>query len=559
LTTACGEIAQPVEQRPEKPCVPSSILGLATSQYSALFERFFYLGAKKSMQSMTLRNLRFPVDAGYDLKKEVSRKLRLPQDSFQIGRIMRKAVDTRRKNLPYYDFTLQISLEDHAFRHQDLLPIPFEQVIEPQSIPTSDPHPYIIGMGPSGLFCALAMVQNGLQPWLFDRGDALEGRAERVGDFWVNGMLDEESNVQFGEGGAGAFSDGKLTSRANDPAVQQILQEMIRFGAPESIAYDALPHLGTDGIRALVSALRLYLQEHGCRFFYRHKLEEIQVDSGRISQVRINGEWHQPELIVLALGNAARETFSMLSRQGIELQAKPFALGVRIEQSQKMIDGIVFGDDKWNQILGPATYRLAAPTGYTFCMCPGGQVIASSSEQGTIVTNGMSYNARNAEFCNSAIVTPVSQSDFGAGLWDGMAFQYAIESQAYREGYLAPAQTCSGFLAGTADPAGVITTYRPGTYPAELNTLFSQEVSDRLKAALKRFDDILPGFLQDAALIAPETRTSSPIRILRDSQNLCSVSAANLYPIGEGSGYAGGIVSSARDGWLLGQRLSPNK
>ncbi len=509
------------------------------------------------MRIFTLRNLRFPARPDFSLAEETGRKLGLPASAFEIGRIVRKALDTRRRGHPVYDFTLQLSFSGEVPRHKDLTPLETSPQPEPASIKVNDPHPFIIGMGPAGLFCALAMVQNGLQPWLFDRGDALEQRAEKVRDFWRQGILDEDSNVQCGEGGAGAWSDGKLTARGGDPAIQKVFDQMLRFGAPPEIAWSALPHLGTDGIRALVLKLRTYLEEQGCRFFYRHTLEDLDISAGKLQRVKIGSRWHSPELVVLALGNSARATWPLLQRRGVELEAKPFALGFRVEQEQARVNEMVYGKGAWAEFLGPASYRLTAPSGFTFCMCPGGQVIAAASEQGGVVTNGMSFATRAGRHANSAVVTAVNAADYGTGLCDGVEFQRQLEKLAFREGFLAPAQSALAFLSGENDPETLKTTHLPGTYNSDLARLFPAGISSRLRDALIRFDEVLPGFSQNAVLIAPETRTSSPIRITRHKEGLNCEGIENLYPVGEGSGYAGGIVSSAADGWKLGTRIRP--
>ncbi|MBP7205790.1 MAG: hypothetical protein KBA54_04665 [Candidatus Cloacimonetes bacterium] len=509
------------------------------------------------MKIFTLRNLRFTARPEFSLEEETAAKLGLPVSAFRIDRIVRKALDTRRRGHPVFDFTLLLGFTGTIPNHKDLTL--FEPQPKPlaEAITSPDSHPYIIGMGPAGLFCALAMVENGLQPWLFDRGDALEARAEKVEALWRKGSLDEDSNVQFGEGGAGAWSDGKLTSRGSDPSIQQVFDQMLRFGAPPEIAWEALPHLGTEGIRALVLKLRNHLFEHGCRFFYRHQLEDLEPRSGKVSRVRINAEWHSPGIIVLALGNAARKTWPILQQRGMELEPKPFALGFRIEQDQARVNTMIYGDGPWADFLGPASYRLTAKTAYTFCMCPGGQVIAASSEQGGVVTNGMSFSARANRYANSAVVTPVDSVDYGEGLWSGVELQRHLESLSFRAGFLAPAQSAQAFLKGQPEAATAAVSYLPGVYPADLARLFPPQISSRLGSALVRFDQVLPGFSRDAVLISPETRTSSPIRMLRHRERMNCLGLENLYPIGEGSGYAGGIISSAADGWRLGERIKP--
>lgn len=507
------------------------------------------------MLSCILRNLRLPAGAEQDLTRAVKSKLRLPEDSFQLDRILRRSLDTRRKGHPVYDYTLLLSFPGQVPHHPDLQRYHLPQPPPQKRIPAADPHPFILGMGPAGLFCALAMVQSGLRPWLFDRGDSLELRSAKVGEFWLQGVLDTDSNVQFGEGGAGAWSDGKLTCRSDDPFVSAVYAELIRFGAPEEIAWLALPHLGSEGVRSVVRNIRDFLQEQGCRFFYRSPLLDLELREGRVARVLIGSDWYEPELLVLALGNSARDTWHILKRRGILPEPKPFAVGFRIEQKQAVINRLIYGSEDWAAKLGAAAYRLTSPTGYTFCMCPGGFVIGAASEKDGVVTNGMSFSRRNGVFCNSAIVTPVSDRDCGSGIWAGVNLQRSLERGAWRSGFLAPAQRAEDFLAGSSSPRKPLCNYLPDVYPSALDELLPRELSSRLRSALLRFDQLLPGFAQDAVLIAPETRTSSPVRFPRHKENLHCLSANNLYPIGEGSGYSGGIVSSAADGWRLGARL----
>lgn len=500
----------------------------------------------------SLRNIRFPVTEHYDLKQEIGKKLGISGRDIELVNVIRKAVDTRRKNQPIYDYTVTIG---NFLQHPDLTAYPPVEAPTPPPIIVSDPHPYIIGMGPAGLFCALALVKNGLKPVLFDQGEPLANRALRVQDFWTNGVLDECSNVQFGEGGAGAFSDGKLTSRNRDWYVQQVFSALISFGADETVGYEALPHLGTDGIREVVSRIRDYLQEQGCQFCYSSKLTDLELEQGKLKSIRINSEQHYPQTLILALGNSSRDTFCMLNRRGLAMEAKPFAVGVRIEQSQSRLNKSIYGSDKWSRLLGPATYRLTHKGTYTFCMCPGGYVIAASSERGGVVTNGMSYADRKCDRANSALVSTVDAKVFGSGLFDGMEYQQHLEQMSCRNTYQAPAQNVADFLSDKESERLIPSTYLPSVYRGILSTLYPQSLTDGLKSALLKFDSTITGFTDGAVVVGPETRTSSPVRILRDPENRCSVSCPDIYPIGEGSGYAGGIISSAADGFKVGLRI----
>ncbi len=502
-----------------------------------------------------LRNIRFPVQEQDGLVQAIALKLSIPISDVRIERILRRAIDTRKKNQPFYEYAVLLDV-DRSIKNPDLIP---HTELSPDSyepIALHDPNPFIIGMGPAGLFCALALVEQGLTPWLFDQGDRIELRSDRVRRFWQTGELDPDSNVQYGEGGAGAFSDGKLTCRTRDPATDVVFAILVKFGAPASIGYDAYPHLGTDGIRQIVREIRAYLLDRGCKFFYRSKLTDITIHCGQIKRVTINNENYSPEVMFLAVGNSARSIWNLLEHNQILMEAKPFALGFRIEHPQDYLNRVVYGSEHWSEILGAATYRLTDKSSgsYTFCMCPGGEVIAAASSAGRCVTNGMSYSRRNGRYGNSAIVTQISNLQFGAGLYRGVDFQQHIEQSAYSKGFATTVQRAHDYLHGNMTRAALTTTYKPQTQPDDLNRLFPPEINFSLKSALQKFDQIFPGLISEGTVIAPETRTSSPIRILRDQNAARSVSCVNLYPIGEGSGYAGGIISSAADGYRIGRR-----
>jgi len=505
-----------------------------------------------------INSLRFPVCLDYDLAVLLSTKLKVSQRDFRIHRILRQAVDTRKHDQPWYDFSLEVEFFTNPPKHQDVheLRIPKQILLQPKSL--CDPSPVIAGMGPAGLFCALAMVERGFKPILIDRGDALEERAAKVDKYWQSAELDPDSNVQFGEGGAGAWSDGKLTSRSKDPLSEKVFQIMTGFGAPPQISYEALPHLGTDGIRALVKAIRAHLIEKGCEFRYRTRLDDVKIISGKLSEVKLNGEWIGARNLIIAPGNASRDSFRMLASRGVEMQAKSFAAGFRIEHSQDLIDLAVYGSSRWRALLGPATYRLTdRVTGtYSFCMCPGGAVVASASEPGTIVTNGMSFSARNAERCNAAIVCSVDENVYGKGLFAGMEWQEGVEKSAWKPDGFAPAMKAEDFVKGKLSAGALMGSYLPGIRQADLAALLPPSIVSRLRGGMLSFSKILKEFHRDAVLIAPETRTSSPLRFLRNPFTQSCVNISNLFIIGEGSGYAGGIVSSAIDGYRLGESFN---
>ncbi len=507
-----------------------------------------------------LKNLQIPIQKEPDIMTFLCRKIGIfPKQVLHFETTMR-SIDARHRDSLKYNYTLLLELDSPIPTHPDLIlhSEPVEEHLNP--ILVSDEHPFIIGTGPAGLFCALGMVEKGLKPYLFDRGDALDERCRKVNEFWEKGILDPETNVQFGEGGAGTFSDGKLTARNRSFFSGRVYHHFIQFGADESIQYDALPHLGTDLLKEILRNIRAYLEERGCRFFWKHKLDNITMNENQIREVTINGVSYCPEIVILAIGNAARDTFELLREKNIPLQAKPFAIGFRIEHKQDFINERLYGKHADLTLTGPATYRLTAKYKqrgvYSFCMCPGGEVIAASSESKMLVTNGMSNHARNGLYANSAIVTSVDMNDFGNDSLAGMRFQRQIESAAFNENYAAPIQKATDFLHGKLTSDAIITTYKPMTRSQELTSIFPQDIVLALKSGLITFSHRIEGFTDQGILIAPETRTSSPIRVLREQVTGASIGLRNLYPIGEGSGYAGGIISSAVDGYRLGQRFS---
>jgi uncharacterized FAD-dependent dehydrogenase len=518
-----------------------------------------FQGAQKApfpFMRYSLKNIRIPVVDEQNLHLAVLQLLKQSSVQSEDISISRRALDTRRKNHPVYVYTLDIDSELKLINYPDLIPYtePIEETY-PQ-VRLTDKQPLIIGMGPAGLFCALAMVEKGLKPIIFDRGSKLAERSVSVEKFWKNGELDTESNVQFGEGGAGAFSDGKLTSRSHNNTIRVVYDLLINFGAPDSIRWEALPHLGTDGIRSIVARIRDYLAANGCTFHYNSKMEDISVQNGRITEIKIQGDRYCPEILVLATGNGSRDTYKLLSERSIDLEPKPFAVGFRVTHPQRWINGSVYGNEEWSDKLGAAAYRLTSNKSgkgtYTFCMCPGGFVIAASSEPETMVTNGMSYSKRDNLYGNSAVVTIVDSSDYGIGLFDGMKYQENLEQRAFLTGYAVPYQTAEDFMQDRLSTLQKISYIAPAIKARRFTEIFPAGINSSIRHALKHFDDVLPGFINNGFLLAPETRTSSPIRVVRDKVNLNCKNISNLYSVGEGAGYSGGIISSAADGYKTG-------
>ncbi|MBN2828796.1 MAG: NAD(P)/FAD-dependent oxidoreductase [Candidatus Cloacimonetes bacterium] len=508
------------------------------------------------MKRYLLRNLITPLEAEPDLSGYVSRKLQLNPQRIASIYISRRALDARKRNALKYNFTLELTFISNPPKHPDLIELVTKPDLPLVTMNISSLHPFIIGAGPAGLFAALALVEKGFSPWIFDRGEQIKDRKTKINDFWKSGTLDPESNMQFGEGGAGTFSDGKLTARSRDKVTEIIYNRLVEFGADPVIQYDALPHLGTDKLELIITKIRQFLESKGCRFFWNHRLNDITIQDGRITSIKINNDQYEPEIVILGLGNTARDTFSLLHSKSIALENKDFAVGFRIEHSQDYINSTFYGDKTDFFLTGPATYRLVRNVQdrgiFSFCMCPGGQVVNSASEPGGVVTNGMSNSKRSSKFANSAIVAGVSPADYGTELFAGMKFQQNIEIKAFRKGFSAPSQSVSDFVNGTKSSVMQKTTFLPGTYTSSISDLFPSKLSQALKIALSHWEKQYPGFVKEGTLIAPETRTSSPLRILRDNSTRSSINVANLFPIGEGAGYAGGIISSAADGWKTG-------
>ncbi len=416
----------------------------------------------------------------------------------------------------------------------------------------------IAGFGPAGMFAALTLAEYGFEPVVIERGASVDERIESVNNFWKNANLDSCTNVQFGEGGAGTFSDGKLTTRIKDPLCRYVLEKLEEFGAPEEILIKAKPHIGTDNLRNVVKNIREKIIELGGKVRFKSTLTDFTTENGKVKSVIINGtEEILCDYLILAIGHSARDTFEMLYNKKIFLEPKPFSVGARIEHKQEDVNRSLYGKHWNNPNLPQGEYQLSYRQGeraaYTFCMCPGGTVVPSSSEYETVVTNGMSEFARDGENANAALVVSVSTDDFGNNPLDGVTFARNIERKAYQlagSNYTAPASTVGSFLdgGGSLKGAEVAPTYAIGVTECNFNELFPKQVTDLMRVGLNQFSRKMKCFgNRNAVLTAPETRTSSPVRITRNDE-MTSLSISNLYPCGEGAGYAGGIMSAAVDG-----------
>ena len=413
----------------------------------------------------------------------------------------------------------------------------------------------VVGFGPCGMFAALTLAEHGYRPLVLERGGAMEERCAAVEKFWQDGIFSSASNVQFGEGGAGTFSDGKLTTRINDSLCRRVLEKLTEFGAPEEILTMAKPHIGTDKLRSIVRAIRMRITELGGEVRFNSCVTNIGITNGRISSVSTADGEIKTACAVFAVGHSARDTFEMLLKNGILIQPKPFSVGARIEHTQLEVDRSLYGKYYDNPILPKGEYQLSHRHGdravYTFCMCPGGYVVPSQSEAQSIVTNGMSEFSRSGTNANSALVVSVSSEDFGSEPLAGVDFARSIERRAYNgQDYRAPAVSVGFFRNKKTgfSPKAVKPTYALGVYEGDFEKLFPPFVTDMMREGLDAFSRKMKCFGDPNALLtAPETRTSSPVRISR-GEDMMSLGTVGLYPCGEGAGYAGGIISAAVDG-----------
>jgi uncharacterized FAD-dependent dehydrogenase len=475
--------------------------------------------------------------------------------------MLRKSLDARKKNRIVYRYRVLVELPDdmaESFLQYEEISI-YAAKNPPALIIRSIPERVlIVGSGPAGLFCGLRLVEAGARVEIFERGKPIEERMKDIDILERSGILNVRSNVLFGEGGAGTYSDGKLTTRVRRQEIDWFFNKLVEFGAPRSILYEAKPHLGTDRLRGIVRRIRQRLVDAGSRVVFNESVDDFIIHNGEIAGIITStGNEFRGNKLVLATGHSARDTYLMLHRCGIALEKKGFAVGVRIEHPSELINSIQYGKSPYRNILPAADYaltyanRATARGVYSFCMCPGGRVINSSSETDRLCINGMSLSRRDLPYSNSALVVTVAPDDYDIDVLGGIAFQRMMEEKSFQEGggfYKAPAQRVTSFLQRRMDASLPHVSYLPGVRPANLRNCLPGWIADELEHGLRYFGTRMKGFISDqGVLIGAETRTSSPVRICR-GRDYQSISLKGLFPVGEGAGYAGGIVSSAADG-----------
>ncbi len=517
----------------------------------------------KGICQVIVRNVRTPIsateaDAMEQAQKRVAPLLR-KRDIISAS-VFKRSLDARRRSKLSFIYTIlldcSVSVKPEALARFDAAILLDSTVSFTPGTEASLGRPVVCGFGPCGMFCALLLAEHGYKPIVIERGSSVTARAEDVARFYRTGILDPESNIQFGAGGAGTFSDGKLVTRINDPRCRYVLERLCEFGAPSDVLTKAKPHVGTDKLLGVVSAIARRIEELGGEIRFKTRLESINVSSGRAVSINTSAGEIPCGALVLAIGHSARDTYEYLMHSNFDVTPKPFSVGVRIEHLQSDIDRALFGDEAGNPVLGHGEYALSKRVKengrdravYTFCMCPGGEVVAAASEECGVVTNGMSSYSRSGANANSAIAVSVECDD-------PIGFQRSLERAAFAAGgggFRAPAQTVGDFLAGKrgTEPKRILPTYM-GSGKVELcdlGKLLPKDITSMMRLGLADFDRKLPGFAcPDAVLTGFETRTSAPVRILRTDAMLAN-GYDNIYPCGEGAGYAGGITSAAVDG-----------
>ena len=494
--------------------------------------------------------------------EHIARKLHCRPDEIRSFEIERESLDARRNEL-FFSYTVlaEVRNEQPYLRRKDVAHA--EKYIYPMPVVSRRiaERPVIAGFGPAGMFAALLLAESGLKPIVIERGRPVEERSQDVDRYFKDGTLDPESNVQYGEGGAGTFSDGKLTTRIKDDRIHKVLAELIEAGAPAEIAYQARPHLGTDRLRVIVKNIREKIISLGGEVRFSSRLDDIEIKDGRLLAVQCGNERIACHVAMLCLGHSASDTYEKLLARGVDIIPKDFAAGVRVEHPQELINQCQYGAYASHPALSAAsyslTYRSTSGRGvYSFCMCPGGVVIPAATAVDSLAVNGMSYSGRDGRNANSAILVQIPQKDFYRGsVMDGFTFQKELEKKAWREWTMAPAQNISDYLKHQKSGQWVLeSTYPLGVVSVEMHELFSEEAGLALAEGLTDFDRRIPGFVNAGIMVGMESRSSSPIRLPRTAAGQ-ALNCEGLFPCGEGAGYAGGIVSSAVDGIRQAEKL----
>ncbi|CAN5167756.1 NAD(P)/FAD-dependent oxidoreductase [soil metagenome] len=533
---------------------------------------------------LRITELKLPLGhAAGALPAAIIERLAIPESELLSYAVARRANDARKRSAILMVYSVDVALSDEAAvlarfaadPHVRETPDTSYRFVEVPAKRISTARPVVVGTGPCGLFAALVLAQMGLKPIILDRGKVVRERTQDTWGLWRKGVLDPESNVQFGEGGAGTFSDGKLWSQIKDPRHlgRKVLTEFVKAGAPEEILTEAHPHIGTFRLVGVVETMRHAIEALGGEYRFSHRVDDIEVEAAgdgtrRLRGLRLStGDFIEADRVVLAVGHSARDTFHMLHDRGVFMEAKPFSIGVRIEHPQSWIDKARFGPSAGHPDLGAAAYALShhcanGRTVYSFCMCPGGTVVAATSEEGRVVVNGMSQYSRNERNANSGIVVGIDpERDYPGHALAGIALQRHWESMAFLAGgstYQAPGQTVGDFLEGRASTAlgSVEPSYKPGVLPTDLSACLPDFVIEAIREALPVFGRQIAGYDHpDVVLTGIEARTSSPVRITR-GKDFQSVNTLNLFPAGEGAGYAGGILSAAVDGIKVAEALA---
>lgn len=520
-----------------------------------------------------LRQIKINVDDDSidNIKRKCAKRLRVREEKIKELVIQEQSLDARKKPDLYFVYTIDVSIDDEinilsCLHDKDIFQAPLEKyMFDISGTDTLNKRPIIVGTGPAGLFCGYLLAEHGYKPILIERGEKVEDRVKTVENFWNTGHLAVNSNVQFGEGGAGTFSDGKLVSQIKDTCYRRkkVFDIFIEAGADKKISYVNKPHIGTDKLRSIIKNIRLKIMEMGGEFHYNTCLTDISISDNRVNKIELNNTtWIDTDILVLAIGHSARDTFELLNNRNIKMEPKPFAVGIRIQHPQKLINQNQYGVSSHPR-LGAASYKLTykAQNGrgvYSFCMCPGGFVVNASSEKNCLAINGMSNNDRNSENANSALIVTITPDDYGNLPLDGVAFQRDLEEKTYRLGKGAiPSQLYKDYKNNKIST--VLGSTKPifkGSYTlTNINDIFPEYINEALKEAIEYFDHKIKGYASDSAILAAvESRTSSPVKIIRNEVGESNI--LGIYPCGEGAGYAGGITSAAIDGIKIAENIA---